>query len=330
LIRKTSYALLHTKAFNEGLENLNNVLHKQVKALLKSDIAPELRNTLANKLVEISALSYYRFNQINNNVVFYLLEFGNKEIVMHTLSNLLGRVSQTSNKELQSDIIALIIFGSLKENLDYSEIIKETTLAHLQRIVAHLLKLGAYNDLESFIEKAKTIDKWKGFQFSEVEIILARKRNDDEALLPLLAKKYVHSKSKNILDEILEMDISLSAPFLEIIRRSIQDNIHFAKSMLRIYAATSDFDLMIDYVVKHDLYQYMDEYMNKMFGNSPALVEMYIRRYLDKSSDDIFYAHRNQIHVLRNVDVLENASVSNQYLNTLRSFKSALEEAEMD
>lgn len=330
LIKKCAYALLHAKISSDQLIDLNQALHDQVLHLLKSDIAPELREELQKKLLEIISLSYYSFPHIQNNIAYYLINQGEKDIHNSLQTVLIERLNSVVDKHVFSDLCTLILLNSSHSKKAYEEIFEDIKTHHLQRIFTHLLRLNIISETYTFIEACQEKEKLRNFSYKDILILLARKENRNDRLIPLLSEKFIHQKSNSILQELLSFDVKDTEEYLKKILRSISPHLAFAKNVIQVYVRLEDFDLMVDYILKHDLYSSMTEYINQVYNHSPTLVEFYIRKYKEKCGEDILYAHRNQIYVLRNIDEIEDAAFSNKFLNELRAFKEELEKIEVE
>ena len=330
LIRKCSYAMLHAKTAPSSLQDLYSNLHNQVSSLLKSEIAPELRESLVEKLLEILSLSYYLFPQIQNNLAQYLIDLKDKSLSKDIHKILLARLDSASDIDVYADISALAIKNANIINTDYSNIFDGLKAHHLQRLLVNLLKFQQYDLVYKVIDKLEQIPRLKNYSFRETKIILAKADKNVSMLIPLLTEKYLATHSKKILIDLLEFNVEDSGEHLRKIRRSIENNLRFTNQTLDIFAKLEDFDMMVDYALKHDLYSSMTSYMNLIFYHSPPLIDMYVRKYKKQCEEDTLYAHRNQIYILRNIDEIEDPDFSNLHLNDLRAFKKELESLEVE
>ncbi len=330
LLKKCAYAIMHGKMESDALHQFNQSLHDQVWELLQSDIAPELRTLLEHQLLDIVSLSYYHFPHIQKNVAYYLIQQSDQVQLIHLQERLTERLKSVVQKHVYSDICALILLLHQKTTSSYQSIFDDLKAHHLQRIFKHLLRFEMMEGSYAFIEACKQVDRLDAFSFKEIEILLARKEDRSDLLLPLLSDKYIHQKSYSILQELFEFDQEESRPYLEKILRSIRPQLAYSKHVLDIYQQLEDYDLLVDYALKHDLYAQMSEYMNVIFQNAPNLLEFYLRKYKEKCLEDSLHAHRNQIYILRNMDEIEDAATSNHYLNELRAFKKELEKEEVE
>ena len=330
LLKKAAYAIKHCKIVPDSLEYFSEKLHTHIFELYKENLAPELKDKLSMKLVELIQLSYYQFPSFENNLVLPILMYGDKNEQKALFEALSYKIEDINDKRKFSEIVCYIILLSDKLKLSYLFLYKEIKTHHLHDIFNLLLLRNHIGLMEKFSVESQKREKYNDFPFVDIDILLSKRNHNMDTLMQALTKKYLARREGHIFEELIQFEPEESRIYLEKIVRELRNNQQYSKNILSIYMHLEEYELLIDYTLEFGLYSHITPYFNTIIESKEELAEYYYRKYTKKCDDDPFHAHRNQIYIRRNFDSIRDPKLSNHFLNRLDMYKTELEEIDQD
>lgn len=327
LLKKTIYAKAHLRDENQNLTSFHEKLEKEVISLLQQELAPELRDKFYILLLDLVELSFYPIDFTENKLIRTILDIGTKKELESLFKSLTARQEFTENKEF----IDLLTFKTLllnQINKPIIPIIAEVKLFQLQDFFKNLFLEEEFELINEVIKISQQKQQLRTFNFNDIEILLARRKNDQQKLISGLSDKYKKSHNDETLNELLSFDLDYVKNTLDKIYLSIVHEEKRALQIIKILFKLKQYDILIDYIFKVNAYEAMTEMINEILLADSNLIEFYVRKYMEKCKIDPFHAHRNQIYLIRNMDAIFDDAISSKYLNQLRAFKEVLDEDE--
>lgn len=248
VLQKCAYARSKAKVESDAIDQFYQELHRDIDLFFQIDIAPELRDKLNSFLSDILGYSYYKFPSFENNIAQKLVKF-NPKTIPSKVSDLLKKRFQYSNDLHEMELIlATEIFVAKDMDQVKNEILPRIQMEHLKNICKILIDAKQYDLLIQFLGTLEQNTKLKKYPVDDVYIYIARRTDNTELLVKGLFHKYVRTRNKHILLELLNFETGILEPWLPTLIKVIKARLHHIPYLVLIDLKKSNIEQAFDQI----------------------------------------------------------------------------------
>jgi hypothetical protein len=296
---KLQYTKHHSKVLIDKLMQMSVQYHDAIVQFLREKLAPELRVSFVQYLVNMCGRSYYNFEDIKANIVYQVSTFKKRQDTPLLLGICESERIKTSTF---SEEIFTALSISLKNKIDIETLKRiENKKCSISNIVDYLEQIMkpdlALSLLKTVIKRNKKIDR--DIAFKLIRMYIMRNAWDD------LTSHCLYCATETLdLDFIDAIKKHISPERYIGILHKLEDNVQSIPTaqhmLLKIYVALEDINAIVNICRDNieDLAK-IQACEQMMYGHNPEiLAEIYllhIAKYLDTHAGDNAYIYLNEM-----------------------------------
>lgn len=186
LLIKNAYALYYIKNRSEKLLTFDTECHKQLDLLLQTGLAPELRHTILQMILELGQRSYYRLRELDYNVFAIAEKHADEKTAKDEVVKAL--MDKSTNNQPEQEILyyvwtMLLLFEGQKLKqafIDFKDLSLEWKIKTLNTLVSK----GVLQLVEEIMQRMESKDKSlnKRTWWNELNLEIALIKKDQKAI----------------------------------------------------------------------------------------------------------------------------------------------------
>ena len=272
-INKVSYSKTHYNYFHTELAQLSNRLHEELAILMQQTLSIELKENIEKYISELSETSYYRYEDINHNIVRICIDLG---FLDHTaiLEILYRQVEKTYRTDTELCVIYAFIY-----HLTGKKQVLELPQKHYnlyETIINQLISAGWLENASRLAESMiKKFPKSFNYRFTYIALLLKLKQ--DKGLSKVFIESYLATSDLRFIDLAKDvLDKSQFDALCEEIKFMLKKKKNSDQSQLSFYARAELYTDLIELLEQLSDFRYLMNYDKLLYEKySERLAQLY-------------------------------------------------------
>lgn len=326
VLDKAMHASTRTKKESEKLKLFIVELHEEITLFLKSSIAPKLRQSFCQKLLEIYEKPSHPLHYSPGIIVDLFLKLGSKSEIKLAVEAMKRRLELSRDDSERTLLFFQMLLAAEASNSSIKLIAKRVRIQHLQGLFRLLLQANKLELTKDLLNHIRLYDYLSDYKFEDVEIVIGRRLQDLVFLAESLSRKYIRTKEPDVLRELLEIPNPLSGEALRSAYQSLLINERLSAQDLAILDKLEDYDLLIDHIMTNSWYEVVPKYIPKIAEYHSELIRFFTQKYMDACLLDSDLAKRNQIYMMQGLRSIYDDKLASEQIKQMEDFHQQLEE----
>jgi hypothetical protein len=335
VINKVEYTKYHYEQAEKELNQYSKLFHSHIVSLLKADIAPELRKSIFEFLINLSKLSYYSYNDARLNAIFiifnnYKNEYEDNDMLSSIVAEkLASSFTKWENKPVLFTLQQLLSYKEEKKAISISGNNAKFSI----EIIDNLIKLDAIKEAELLVNNLIQKDTTnKNLYYKLLELLILKE--DYKEFINQASSIFIKFKDFRIIDSIQKsMSESQKAKAFKLITKNLKESKESqfkAKYFLKIKDKASLIKLVIDekdfrLIMSYDKYL-INDYFEELNKTYLIATSQYLDTHIGTHSSVFITELSQHLHkiggdkILKNINklILENYSHRSHFISSVK------------